>query len=353
MKDNYALIMAGGVGSRFWPMSTSQRPKQFIDILGLGKSLLQMTVERISSLVPITNIYILTNSDYFELVKEQIEGIPSENIVCEPQRKNTAPCLAFASAKIHQKNPNARLVVLPSDHLILNKEAFLENIKTGLRIVEDREIVTIGIHPTRPETGYGYIEFDNKEIFEDDRAYRLKQFREKPSLELAKEFIDSGNFYWNAGIFMWSSKTIHDSFQHNSPALYELFMRDLNPYNTEKEEEFARYAFDQCEDISVDYAILEKAKNVVVIAAQFDWSDLGTWNSLSQHLEKDKHSNFLKSKNTHVFDTTGTIVFTDQNKQVIIDGLNDYLVVDEKDKLMILKLENDQKLKEYLKKSDF
>ena len=350
MKDNYALIMAGGVGSRFWPLSTSQKPKQFIDILGFGKSLLQMTVERVSTIVPESNIFILTNKNYEELVSKQLPNIPQNSIVLEPERKNTAPCIAFASAKIHSLNENARLVVLPSDHLILNSSAFVDTIKMALDVASFNEMVTIGISPSRPETGYGYIEIPTESNHVDKNQFEVVQFREKPSFEIASQFLKSGNFLWNSGIFVWSSKTIFDAFRIHEPKLFNLFMKDLSQYNGPKEMQFASRVFSNCDDISIDYAILEKANNIKVIVADFDWSDLGTWNSLYQHLDKDSNGNYLNSENINVFDSKNNICILPENKQAIIDGLENYLIIDQNDKLLILKFENDQKIKEYLQK---
>lgn len=352
MKNNYALIMAGGVGSRFWPISTPEKPKQFIDILGIGKSLLQLTVERITSMVPSSNIFILTNEDYKGIVLEQLPILKSENVICEPQRKNTAPCIAFASAKIHSKNANAKLVILPSDHLIINESSFLKTIQNGLQECENNSIVTIGINPTRPETGYGYIEISEEDRVDQNLAFEVIQFREKPNLEIAKQFLESGNFLWNAGIFIWKSEIIIESFKKYSPDLFDLFFKNLAVYNSTEEAEFAVQVFSKCEDISIDYAILEKAPNVRVICADFDWSDLGTWNSLSQHLNKDNQGNHVNSEKISHFECNNNVFILPKDKTAIIDGLNGYLVIDQNNKLLILKIANDQKIKEYLKSTE-
>lgn len=346
--STYCLIMAGGVGSRFWPLSTEENPKQFLDILGTGKSLLQLTFDRFNKMVPEENIYVLTNLNYQNKVVEQL-GINSEQVLCEPQRKNTAPCIAYATAKIHKKDSNAVLLVSPSDHLIINETQFFIDLNTGIEKAKNsKDLITFGIKPNRPDTGYGYIEFDASEGSINNIA-KVKQFREKPDLNLAKRFIQQGNFYWNSGMFVWKSMTIINSFKNHSKELYNLFFEDLKSYNTEMEDDFLNEAFTKCEDISIDYAILEKDKNTSVVLSTFDWSDLGTWGSLKDLLEKDENKNSQNNKEIYFFNSKDCLVKTNSNKTTIIDGLDNYIIIETDDKLMILSGENEQQLKSYLK----
>jgi len=346
--STYCLIMAGGVGSRFWPLSTEENPKQFLDILGTGKSLIQLTFDRFNQMIPEENIYVLTNMAYKSKVVEQL-GIDSDQVLCEPQRKNTAPCLAYATAKIHKKDSNAIFLVSPADHLIINEAQFFKDLKTGIdKAQHSNNLVTFGIKPNRPDTGYGYIEFDASEGSMNSVA-KVKQFREKPDLSLAINFIEQGNFYWNSGMFVWKSVTIIESFKKHSTDLYNIFFKNLESYNTEMENEFLNRAFSNCEDISIDYAILEKDPNTSVVLSTFDWSDLGTWGSLKDLVEKDENKNSKNNKEIHFFNSNECLVRTNANKTTIIDGLNNYIIIDTDDKLMILNGENEQKLKSYLK----
>ena len=347
-KNNYAVIMAGGIGSRFWPMSRSTYPKQFLDILGTGKSLIQLTFDRFKQVVPEKNIYVLTNLDYKNKVIEQL-GINENQVLCEPQRKNTAPCIAYATAKIHKKDSNALILVSPADHLIINENQFFKDLKTGLdKANNSDELVTFGIKPNRPDTGYGYIEFDglNSSI---NTVAKVKQFREKPNLDLAKKFISQGNFYWNSGMFAWKSNTIKNSFMKYSNELYKIFFEDDLNYNTENEAIFLNNAFQKCEDISIDYAILENDPNTSVVLSSFDWSDLGTWGSLKGLLKKDQNDNSINNDKTYFFNSTDCLVKANADKTILIDGLKGYIIIDTQDKLMILNSENEQELKSYLK----
>ncbi len=347
--STYCLIMAGGVGSRFWPLSTENNPKQFLDILGSGKSLIQLTFDRFNQVIPEKNIFILTNSNYKNKVIEQL-GVAQDQVLCEPQRKNTAPCLAYATAKIHKKDPNALILVSPSDHLILNEKQFFKDINTGLNKAKDSDdIITFGIKPTRPDTGYGYIEFDAPGNVISNTC-KVKQFREKPNLETAKTFINQGNFYWNSGMFVWKSNTVIKSFQKYSSELYQIFFANDLHYNTENEMQFLDNAFQKCEDISIDYALLEKEPNISVVLSSFDWSDLGTWGSLQNLLEKDHNNNSKNNENTYFFNSKNCLVKVESDKAILIDGLEGYIVIDTKDRLMILSAENEQELKTYLKK---
>ena len=343
--------MAGGIGSRFWPLSTEQNPKQFLDILGTGKSLIQMTFDRFKHMVPEENIYILTNQDYKLKVIEQL-NVGGDQVLCEPLRKNTAPCLAYATAKIHKINSEAVILVSPSDHIIFNEKQFYDDLQVGINQAKNTDdLVTYGIKPNRPDTGYGYIEFDpnNKS---NGQITKVKQFREKPSLNVAQEFLNKGNFYWNSGMFAWKSSTIINSFEKHSKNLYELFLANDTHYNTNEEAEFLKKAFSICEDISIDYAILEKESNISLILSSFDWSDLGTWGSLKDMVEKDKNGNSKNSKDVYFFNSNNCLIKSDPGKTVLIEGLDDYIVIDTKDKLMVLNAQNEQELKKYLKQMD-
>ena len=349
MKDNYSLIMAGGIGSRFWPMSTPETPKQFLDILGLGKSLIQMTYERLLRVSPAENIYILTNLDYKDLVLEQLPDLTPDQVLCEPQRKNTAPCIAYAAAKIHALNPNANLIVSPADHLIVQQENFAETVRTGLLASEKGQIATIGIKPTRPDTGYGYIEFDSSKGSNPNDVIAVDQFREKPDLATAQSFLDAGNFYWNSGIFIWKSETVLNALKEFQPELHRLFAGDMSFYNTPNEQEKVNHCFEVCEDISIDFAVMEHAQNIDIVLSNFDWSDLGTWGSLNTHLKHDEKGNSIIGANTHLFNSEDCIVNLEDGTTAVIDGLKGYIVIQSENRIMILKKENEQALKEFVK----
>jgi mannose-1-phosphate guanylyltransferase len=349
MKNNYCIIMAGGVGSRFWPMSTPQKPKQFLDVLGIGKSLIQMTYERLLHLAPKENIYVLTNASYAELVKEQLPDLTFGQILTEPKRKNTAPCIAYAAAKIQALNPDATMIISPSDHLIMKEQRFMEIVNTAIaRANEDERLVTLGIQPTRPDTGYGYIEFEVEGSAAPGQVIPVRQFREKPDLETAQSFVDAGNFYWNSGIFIWQTKSVLAALHAFQPDLHELFAGDLTPYNTDYEQEKVDHCFETCTSISIDFAIMEHAKNVDVVLSDFDWSDLGTWGSLTTHLSKDAYNNAIVGPHVHLFQSSNCMVNVPSDKLVLLDGLNDYIVVESDNMLMVLKAENEQELKNYL-----
>lgn len=349
MKDNYAIIMAGGVGSRFWPLSTEENPKQFLDVLGTGKTLIQMTFERLNKIVPSENVYIVTNKAYQKTVLTQLPSLSANQVLCEPERKNTAPCIAYAAAKIHAINPNARLIVSPADHLIIQPEKFVETVNLAIEQAKNNRIVTIGIRPTRPDTGYGYIEFDAKAKRLTNEILAVKQFREKPELEIAKEFILAGNFYWNAGIFIWKSETVLESLKTFQPKLHQLFASDLSFYNTPEEQQNIDTCFAECEDISIDFAVMEHAKNIDIILSDFDWSDLGTWGSLDEHLEKNKRNNAVQGNEVNLFNCKNSMIRLKDGKTAIIEGLKNYIVIDTDDKLLILRKEQEQELKKFLK----
>ena len=346
-KQLYGLIMAGGVGSRFWPMSTEEKPKQFLDILGLGKSLLQLTFERLNKQIPAEQIFILTNKSYFTLVKEHLPMLRDEQIICEPQRKNTAPCILYAALKIQYLEPNSTLVISPSDHLILQEDRFHEQLSIAVNEAQKDKLLTLGIHPTRPDVGYGYIEFDSSIDRSAGQVAKVIQFREKPKLDQAKEFLLAGNFYWNAGIFIWKTATILSAFEKYQLELFNLF-NQITIGSAEETIQLAQ-AFLDCQDISIDYAILEKSDQISMVLTDFDWSDLGTWGSLSEKTTSNELGNSVINVDAHFFNASNNLVIASQSKKILIDGLTDYIVVDSGDKLLIIKKENEDQLKTYLK----
>ena len=339
--------MAGGVGSRFWPMSTEEKPKQFLDILGLGKSLLQLTFERLNKQIPAEQIFILTNKSYFSLVKEHLPMLRDEQIICEPQRKNTAPCILYAALKIQHLEPNSTLVISPSDHLILQEDRFHEQLSIAVNEAQKDKLLTLGIHPTRPYVGYGYIEFDSSIDRSAGQVAKVIQFREKPKLDQAKEFLHAGNFYWNAGIFIWKTATILSAFEKYQLELFNLFNQII--IGSAKETIQLAQAFSDCQDISIDYAILEKSDQISMVLTDFDWSDLGTWGSLSEKTTSNELGNSVINVDAHFFNASNNLVIASQSKKILIDGLTDYIVVDSGDKLLIIKKENEDQLKTYLK----
>ena len=351
MNNKYCVIMAGGIGSRFWPLSRTSFPKQFIDIFGTGHSLLQQTFKRLTQICPPENIMIVTHENYNQLIKEQIPDIPQENILLEPFRRNTAPCIAYASYKIYQKNPDAQIVVAPSDHLILFEDVFCKVINEGLDFVgKNNSLLTLGIKPSRPETGYGYIQLDNttEEATDNSSITPVKTFTEKPNLELAKVFQQSGEFLWNSGIFLWSAKTILESFKNHLPEIDSLFSSVANSMNTDKENEAVSEIYSQCKSISIDYGIMEKESNVFVYAADFGWSDLGTWGSLFQHSEKDEKNNGIAGDKTLLYDTSNCIVNISKDKTAVIQGLDDFIIVDTDDTLLICRKQEEQRIKDFV-----
>jgi mannose-1-phosphate guanylyltransferase len=347
-QDNYAIIMAGGIGSRFWPMSTTECPKQFLDVLGIGKSLIRLTYERLLHLIDSENIYVVTNEKYVALVKTQIPELTGEQILTEPVRKNTAPCITYAAAKIYAKNENANLVVAPSDHLILKEDRFNKILSIALdESSKGEQLITLGIKPNRPDTGYGYIQFYQDGDIIGGQIKKVKQFTEKPNKELAELFVKSGDYYWNSGIFIWKASTLLKAIQKFKPELYNEFCSNYSIYNTPAEQKFVHDAFISCEDISIDFAIMENAKNIYVVLADFNWSDLGTWSSLYEHLEKDYKGN-AADQNVWMVDSTNCIVKLNSEKKAIIQGLKNYIVIESEDKLLILNKEDEQNLKKYL-----
>jgi len=345
-KNNYAIIMAGGIGSRFWPISRTSYPKQFIDILGTGKTLIQQTYDRFLKICPQENIFIVTNEIYGDLVKEQLTGIGDHQILTEPVMRNTAPCVAYGSFKIQSINPDAVIVVAPSDHLILDENAFIETIEKSLKTAAENDcLITLGIKPSRPDTGYGYIQFTDKTINAD--FYRVKTFTEKPSLEIAKTFIQSGDFLWNAGIFVWSAKAIVDSFEKHLPDMNDIFAEARSVYNTDSEKTHIHTAYQQCTNISIDYGIMEKAANVYVLPSEFGWSDLGTWASIYQLAEKDYVGNaVIPSEKVIMYDSSNCMVNVPEGKLVVLQGLHDFIVVESNNTLLICPRDQEQNVKQ-------
>ena len=342
--------MAGGVGSRFWPASTEDTPKQFLDILGVGKSLLRLTFERFLNLVPADRILIVTNKKYKALTQLHLPELPEENILCEPSRNNTAPCVAYAALRLRAANPDAVFVTAPSDHVILKEESFLQKITEAFEYVESNNaIVTLGIHPTRPDTGYGYIEVSNGENDSLEKIYKVLSFKEKPNITIAQSYLDAGNYLWNGGIFIWKANDLIDSFKLNSPEIIEVLTQDESNFATDNEQKYIDKVYPNTPSISVDYAILERADNVFTIPADIGWSDLGTWNSLHAFLDKDQNLSVTIGANTHLIDTKNTIVRSDSEKVVIIKGLDDYIVVDESDALLIYPKGDEQEIKNVVK----
>ncbi|MGM5470495.1 mannose-1-phosphate guanylyltransferase [Flavobacteriaceae bacterium LMO-SS05] len=358
MKNNnyYAILMAGGVGSRFWPVSTQDFPKQFHDMLGTGDTLIQKTFKRLSSLIPEENIFILTNERYSELVHEQLPKVSKRQVVLEPAMRNTAPCILYAALKIQKENPEAVMIVAPSDHWIEDERAFVQNVQEAFDFCSTNDaLMTLGITPTFPNTGYGYIEFKKYLDTERSRSVHnnikpVQQFREKPDYATAKSFISQGNFLWNAGIFMWSAKSVIAAFQQHQPDLYALLEKGIPMYNTSSEDEFINDNYGKSENISIDYAIIEKSKNVYVLPATFDWNDLGTWGSLYDKLDKDKHNNAILNAKTLAENANGNIIRTNEGKLVVVDGLDDYIIVDNDDVLLIYPKNKEQDIKQVLQR---
>lgn len=346
--NDYVIIMAGGIGSRFWPMSRQAWPKQFHDILGTGKTLIQMTYERYADFIPPQNILIVTNQRYADLVKEQLPDVTDAQLLLEPVGRNTAPCIAYASYKIRKMNPKASIMVAASDHLILNRENFRRDIEYALdHVRHGNPLVTLGIRPTRPDTGYGYIQFIEEEAT-DTRIFRVKTFTEKPELEMAKTFLRSGDFLWNSGMFVFAVDTIIDAFQTHMPDLSELFEAILPQLGTGEEPEAIRETYAKCRNESIDFGVMEKANNVFVIPATFDWSDLGTWGSMYEHMEKDYLGNAVQG-NIMIYESTNNVIrIADSKKLVVVDGLDDFIVVDTGDALLICKKEDEQNIKRFV-----
>ncbi|EDM44217.1 putative mannose-1-phosphate guanylyltransferase [unidentified eubacterium SCB49] len=346
--NNYAVIMAGGIGSRFWPMSTTDFPKQFIDMLGTGKSLLQQTFSRIAQFIPDENILILTNDRYKDLVLEQLPSLTEKQLVLEPVMRNTAPCILLAALKIAKWNPEAKMLVAPSDHWIEDEVSFANDVLTSFKAIGDTgKLVTLGINPTFPNTGYGYIE-EGAVVSSETGLHKVTQFREKPDYETAKEFIAQGNFLWNAGIFSWSVSGIINAFEAYLPEMLELFNKGIAQFNTENEAVFVSENYGNATNISIDFGILEKSELVFVIKANFDWNDLGTWGSLHDKITTSESENAVVRAVPHLREATGNMILTDKEKLVVVDGLKDYIVVDKEESLLIFPKKKEQEIKQLL-----
>lgn len=347
-KDQYCIIMAGGIGSRFWPLSRVNKPKQFLDIMGVGKTLLQLTYDRFANIIPEENIYVVTSSDYGKLVKKQLPKLSKKQILLEPFRKNTAPCIAYGIYKIQQADPDATIVVAPSDHFILKEKEFKNSILEGLDFVREKDaLLTLGIKPDRPETGYGYIQISNGEqVTKNKNLKSVKTFTEKPDLKLAKVFFESGEFYWNSGLFIWNLNSIIKAFELHLPEMNSLFREGIGIYNTDKEKEFILETYSNSKSISIDYGVMEKADNVYVLCSDFGWSDLGTWGSLYEYSDKDDSLNVISGGNVFEYEVKNSIIKVPKNKLVVLQGLEDYIVVESDNILLVCKRQDEQKIKQ-------
>ena len=343
--------MAGGVGSRFWPLSRMNHPKQFLDIMGVGKTMIQQTFDRISKIVPRENIIIVTNEIYRDITIEQL-SIDDRQVLCEPMRKNTAPCIAYANFRILKENPNANIVVAPSDHLVTNEQEFLRVVQQALDFsATNNVLLTIGIQPSRPDTGYGYIQISNEPTelkLPWPELKKVKTFTEKPNLDLANIFYESGEFFWNSGMFFWSLSSIMQAFDMHMPSINDLFQKDIDQLNTDNEAEVVAHIYAQCMNISIDYAIMEKADNVYVLCADFGWSDIGTWGSLYENQQKDKCQNAVTGNNVFLYDTTGCEINIPPKNIAVIQGLTDVIVVQTDDVLLICKKDEEQRIKDFV-----
>ncbi|WP_372775019.1 mannose-1-phosphate guanylyltransferase [Mangrovibacterium sp.] len=349
MKNTYCVIMAGGIGSRFWPLSKSSMPKQFLDILGTGRTFIQMTFDRFRHICPVENFIIVTNLDYKQLVLEQLPEITESQILLEPIRRNTAPCVAYASNRIKAMNPDAMMIVTPSDHLIVNEIEFQKQLQSGLRFASEQDaLLTLGIPPSRPETGFGYIQIEDPIDNGLGHLYKVKTFTEKPNLEMARIFLESGEFYWNSGIFIWSLKSICAAFEKHLPEVHELFKRGENRYGTEDEIFFINKTYSECQNISIDYGIMEKADNVYVLCADFGWSDVGTWGALYAQQEKNEHSNVVVGDSTFLYDTKNSIVNIPHDKIAILEGLDGYIVVETEGILLVCRKDHEQHIRQFV-----
>jgi len=348
-KNNYAVIMAGGIGSRFWPMSKSSFPKQFLDILGTGETLIQQTFSRLERICPPANILIVTNTNYKNLCLEQLPNVVESNILCEPAMRNTAPCVAYAAFKIQSMNEDANMIIAASDHIILKEDEFVRVANDCLDIVAKNDVLlTLGITPSRPDTGYGYIQFSEDNLSGSKKARKVKTFTEKPNQELALNFLDSGDFLWNSGMFIWSAKSITLAYRKHLRDMHDIFDEGKQFYNTINEKEFIDRVFPACKNISIDYGIMEKSGNVYVYPADFGWSDLGTWGSLYSHLELDEYKNTIQGNNVMMYDSTDNLVKVSDDKLVVLQGLNGYIVVENEGTILVCKKEDEQKIKQFV-----
>jgi mannose-1-phosphate guanylyltransferase len=350
MNNNYCIIMAGGIGSRFWPLSRKAKPKQFLDILGTGRTLIQQTYDRLSKIIQKENFFVVTNINYLQLVLDQLPELNQDQILLEPFRRNTAPCVAYAANKIKTKNPAANLVVAPSDHVILKEEEFIRQVEKGIEFINKNDaLLTLGIKPSRPETGYGYIQVKNKVDFNGfDNLFKVKTFTEKPDAVMAEVFINTGEFFWNSGIFIWSLSSIMQAFETHLPDILALFENGKKLYYTANEVHFINKTYSECKGISIDYGIMEKAKNVYVLTADFGWSDLGTWGSLYENETKDDLGNVINGDNVLLYDAQNCIVKVTDEKVAVIQGLDGYIIAESNDTLMICRRDDEQQIKQFV-----
>lgn len=352
--NNYAIIMAGGVGSRFWPWSRSHRPKQFLDILNTGKTLIGQTFERLTRICPPENIWVVTNDNYKEDILRLLPEMPERNILLEPRMRNTAPCIAYGAHKIYNENPDARIIVASSDHLILKEDIFSEVVQEGFDYASgNNTLMTIGIAPHRPETGYGYIKADAGSLLkqkENFSLYPVSQFTEKPDPETAQAFLENGNYYWNSGMFIWTARTILSAFDEHLPEMSKFFKNQLDNFNTTTERKAIESIYDQCETISIDYGIMEKAGNVHVLCTDIGWSDIGTWGSLYEHSQKDENHNAVRGNKIILDETENSVIKITGDKVAVIQGLSDHIVVDDDNALLICHKQDEQKIRDYVKK---
>jgi len=348
-QHTYCVIMAGGVGSRFWPMSRSAYPKQFLDFLGLGRTLLQQTYDRFLAICPPENILVVTNARYASIVKEQLPGLKDSQILAEPSRRNTAPCVAYANHVIQARDPQALVVVAPSDHLVLNDQAFKETINLALeKAANSDSLVTLGIMPNRPDTGYGYIQFADGPEHSQHRVKSVKAFTEKPDHDTAVRFLESGEFLWNAGIFIWSLASIRKAYREHLPEMEALFVQGAAAYGTPDEADHVASIYDSCENVSIDYGIMEKADNVFTVVSDFGWSDLGTWGSLYGHLPKDEEGNAKIGKDVKLYDCANNVVHAHDDRLMVLQGLEDFIVVSTKDALLVCRKQDEQQIKRFV-----
>ncbi len=347
-KNRYCIIMAGGIGSRFWPISRRTQPKQFLDVLGTGKSFIRHTFERFARIIPPENFLVVTNSNYKAQVLEHLPELSDNQILCEPVGRNTAPCIAYAAWRLKSVNPAATMIITPSDHLILNEEEFCHDIAESADFAEAHNaMMTIGIHPNRPDTGYGYIQIEAGSADGFAAIHKVKTFTEKPNLEMAKLVVESGEFFWNSGIFIWKVDTIMENLAEFLPEMQQLFASAQGKYNTPEEQQAINEIYPECRGISIDFGVMEKARNVYVRCSNFGWSDIGTWGSLYQHSAKDAEGN-VESQTCMLYDTKGCIVKGKNDKLIVIEGLEDYIVVDTDDVLMICPKQNEQNIKKFI-----
>lgn len=347
--NNNLVIMAGGVGSRFWPMSTTEKPKQFIDVFGTGRTFIQMTYDRFKGMVAPENVWVVTSEKYADIVAEQLPDIPRGNILLEPCRRNTAPCIAYVSWRIKAKNPKANLVITPSDHLVTDVVEFQRVINSALDFTANTDaIVTLGMNPTRPETGYGYIQADLQEAsLSNKEIFRVDAFKEKPGLETAKEYLKKKEYFWNSGIFVWNVHTIVNALRIYEPGIAEIFEGLMPVFGTDKEQAAINEEFPKCDNISIDYAVMEKADEIFVFPADFGWSDVGTWGSLHTIAPRDSNGNNVIGENVKLYETRNCVVHTTEEKRVVVQGLDGYIVAEKGDTLLICRLEEEQRIKEF------